>query len=92
MNPLFNSLFAAKQAPAAFPQAQAGNAQPGDWNALMGQLQANPTDALRTAGYSVPDEIAGNPQSAVMHLLRTGQIGGPMMQRIAPWLQKMGVR
>ena len=74
------------------PAQQMGNGQAVDWNALMGQLQANPRDALKTAGYNVPEELIGNPQATVMHLIQSGQVGGPMMQRIQPFLQRMGIR
>jgi len=92
MNPLYNALFGSKQGQIQRPQQQTAVAPQMDMNALMGQLQANPAEALRSAGYTVPQEMTGDPQSTVMHLLRTGQIGGPMMQRIAPMLQRMGVR
>ena len=74
------------------PVHPAGNGQAPDWTALMGQLQADPGSALRSAGYNVPDELIGNPQATVMHLLQSGQISNPMMQRIQPLLNRMGVR
>ena len=55
----------------------------------MRQLQANPAQMIKQAGYNVPDEIANNPQAAVMHLIQSGQIGGPMMQRIGPMINRM---
>ena len=58
----------------------------------MGQLQANPGEMLKNAGYSIPDELSGNPQGIVMHLMQSGQISNPVMQRIAPFLQRMGIR
>ena len=85
-----------QQAPQMPPMPVAGqqgqNQPQPDWNALMGQLQANPVGMIRNAGYNVPDELNGNPQAMVMHLMRSGQIGGPMMQKIAPMLNRMGVR
>ena len=92
MNPYQAIMGAAQMGQNPLPQQRPNNVPSMDWNALMGQLQANPAEMIRKAGYNVPDEISGNPQAAVMHMLRTGQIGGPMMQRIAPMLQKMGVR
>jgi hypothetical protein len=91
MNPLFNALFGSRmpQIPSAGQQM---NVQGMDWNALMGQLQANPGDALKTAGYNVPDELVNNPQATVMHLLQTGQVSNPLMQRIQPFLNHMGVK
>ena len=92
MNPLYNALFGAKHGQIPTPQMPVQNNQSGDWNAIMGQLQANPAEMLGRAGYNVPQEIAGNPQATVMHLIQSGQIGGPMMQRIQPFLQRMGIR
>lgn len=92
MNPLFNALFGTKQGQMPVPQQQMQNPPQQDWNALMGQLRSNPAEMVRNAGYSVPDEISGNPQATVMHLLQTGQIGGPMMQRIQPMLKNLGVK
>lgn len=60
----------------------------GNQNA-MSQLQANPVEMLRNAGYDVPQELAGNPQAMAMHLLRTGQISNPVMQTIQPMLNMM---
>lgn len=83
----------APQMPQATAQGgQTGNQLQPDWNALMGQLQANPSVMLKQAGYNVPDELNGNPQAMVMHLMQSGQIGGPMMQKIQPFLQRMGIR
>lgn len=92
MSSLFHTLFGQKQGQEAFQQTQAQNNPPQDWNALMGQLQANPAEMIRKAGYNVPDEISGNPQATVMHLIQSGQVGGPMMQMIQPLLNRMGVR
>lgn len=92
MNPLFNALFGTKQGqmPAFGNQMQNNSGM--NWNALMGQLQANPGEMLKNAGYNVPDELIGNPQGMVMHLMQSGQISNPMMQKIAPFLQGMGVK
>ena len=55
----------------------------------MRQLQANPAQMIKQAGYNVPDEISNNPQAAVMHMIQSGQIGGPMMRRIQPMLNML---
>ena len=92
MNPLFNALFGSKQGQIPAPQMPVQNNSSGDWNAMMGQLQANPTEMLGRVGYNVPEELSGNPQAMVQHLLQSGQVGGPMMQMIRPMLNRMGVR
>ena len=92
MNPLFNALFGSKQGQIPASPAPVQNSSGQDWNAIMGQLQANPAEALGRVGYNIPPEIAGNPQAMVMHLLQSGQIGGPAMQMIRPMLGRMGIR
>ena len=53
-----------------------------DIRQAMSQLQANPAEMIRQAGYTVPDEIAGNPQAAAMHLIQSGQVRNPVLQRL----------
>lgn len=58
----------------------------------MQQLQRDPAAVLRGAGYNVPADVAKNPQSAAMYLLRSGQVANPIMQRVQPMLQRLGVK
>ena len=74
-NPLFNLLTGGQQ-----------QQTPMD---MMSQLRANPAQMIRNAGYNVPDEIIGNPQATVMHLIQSGQVGGAAMQRIQPMLNML---
>ena len=53
------------------------------------RIQSNPKEFFQKAGVNVPDEILNNPQAIVMHLLQTGQVNGPMAQRIMPMIQNM---
>ena len=55
----------------------------------MRELKAHPGDVLKRAGFNVPDNLIGNPQATVMHLIQSGQVGGPMMQMIRPLLSKL---
>lgn len=84
-NPLFNQFMGnqTKQEPIV-PNSQQVSMQD-----AMSQLRANPAQMIKQAGYNVPDEIANNPQASVMHLLQTGQIKAPMMQRIQPMLNML---
>lgn len=82
-NPLFNQ-FCGQPA----PQAQ----QPVDMRQAMSQLQANPADLIRQAGFSVPDEIANNPQAAAMHLIQSGQVKAPILQRLQPLINMLSGR
>ena len=56
------------------------------------QVNENPEECYRAAGFNVPKEIMGDQQKTVMHLIRTGQVGGPTMRMIAPILNRIGVR
>lgn len=53
------------------------------------QIQKDPIGMARQAGYNIPPNLAGNPQAMVQHLIQTGQVGGPMMQKIMPMMQKL---
>ena len=53
------------------------------------QIQQDPIGMARQAGYNIPQNLAGNPQAMVQHLIQTGQVGGPMMQKIMPMMQKL---
>ena len=56
------------------------------------QLKNNPQQFVQQAGWQIPQEIMGNPQAMVMHLIQTGQVGGPAMQRILPMIRQMSVK
>ena len=56
------------------------------------EVNEHPAELIRQAGYNVPKECIGNNQATVMHLLRSGQVGGPMMRMLAPLLGRMGIR
>ena len=56
------------------------------------QVNENPEECYRAAGFNVPKEIMGDQQKTVMHLIRTGQVGGQTMRMIAPILNRIGVR
>ena len=53
------------------------------------QLKNDPVGMGKQRGYQIPDNLAGNPQAMVMHLIQSGQVGGPAMQRIMPMIQKL---
>ena len=54
------------------------------------QIQSDPIGAARKIGYEVPEELANDPKGIVMHLLNSGQIRGPLAQRIMPMIRMMG--
>ena len=52
-------------------------------------IQRDPIGMGREAGYNIPPNLAGNPQAMVQHLIQTGQVGGPMLQKVMPMMQKL---
>ena len=56
----------------------------------MQQLQQDPIGMAQKAGYNIPQNLAGNPQAMVQHLIQTGQVSNPMLQKIMPMIQRMG--
>lgn len=93
MNPLFSMLSGkALNGSETAPAAQTGVSPQMSLDAAMSQLQADPAGVLREAHFNVPQECIGNSQATVMHLIRSGQVGGPMMRMIAPMLARLGVR
>jgi len=53
------------------------------------ELQSNPGAMAQKAGYNIPQNLYGNPQAMVQHLIQTGQVGGPTLQKIMPMMQKL---
>lgn len=60
-----------------------------DMNSQLRQLQNDPKSFAQRAGYNIPDNLMGNPQAMVQHLVQSGQVGGPMLQRIMPMMQRL---
>lgn len=56
------------------------------------EVNEKPEECYRAAGFKVPKEIANDKQKAVMYLIQTGQVGGPMMRLIAPILARAGIK
>ena len=54
------------------------------------RLQDNPKEFLQKFNVNIPDELMGNPQAMVMHLIQTGQVRNPMIEKIMPMIQSMG--
>ena len=53
------------------------------------QIQQDPVGMGRQAGYNIPQNLAGNPQAMVQHLIQSGQVSNPMLQRIMPMIRNM---
>lgn len=102
-NPLFNAIMGGSGAvqnaqstssptPSNAPTTPSNAPQMTQMQDAMRQLKANPAQMIKQAGFNVPDEYANNPQAAVMHMIQSGQVGGPMMQRIRPMLNMLAGR
>lgn len=52
------------------------------------QLMNDPQGMAQRAGYTIPDNIK-DPQAMVQHLIMTGQVSNPLLQRIMPMIQRM---
>lgn len=70
------------------PVSQGENAQQA-FDQAMRELQQNTAEMIKKAGFNVPQEYANNPQSASMYIIQSGQVGGPIMQRISPLLNRL---
>ena len=55
-------------------------------------IQRDPIGMGRKAGYQIPDNIGNNPQAIFQHLLQTGQITNPVMQKLMPMMQRLGLK
>lgn len=47
---------------------------------MVRQLQQDPKGFLAKVGKQIPDQIMGDPQAMVMHLIQTGQVNNPLLQ------------
>lgn len=56
----------------------------------MQQLKNDPVGMAKQAGYNIPQNLAGNPKAMVQHLIQSGQVSNPMLQKIMPMLNKLG--
>jgi len=59
-------------------------------NVQMDELKRDPISVAKKKGFQIPDNLAGNPQAMVMHLINSGQVSSPMLQKIMPMMQKLG--
>ena len=67
------------------------NMNPNMQDALR-RLQSDPKTFLQQAGVNVPEEMMNDPKAMVMHLIQTGQVSNPVMQRIMPMIRQMNGR
>ena len=53
------------------------------------EVNEHPAECLRAARFQVPQQYIGDNRATVMHLIQSGQVGGPAMQRIQPLMQML---
>ena len=53
------------------------------------QIKNDPRGMARQAGWNIPENMMGNPQAMVMHLIQTGQVGGPGLQNALQMIRQM---
>ena len=53
------------------------------------QIQNDPVGMAKQAGYNIPQNLAGNPQAMVQHLIQTGQIGGPKLKQAMQMIRQL---
>ena len=56
------------------------------------QIQNDPIGIAKQRGYDIPPNLSGNPQAMVQHLIQTGQVTNPMLQKILPLMQRLGLK
>ena len=61
----------------------------GGMQGQLQQLQRDPGAMARQAGLQIPENLYGNPQAMVQHLIQTGQVGGQKLQQIMPMMQRL---
>lgn len=49
----------------------------------------DPRELAQQAGWNIPDDLMGNPQAMVMHLIQTGQVGGQILQQVMPMIRQL---
>lgn len=65
---------------------------PNNMQQQLRELRNNPAEFIRKTGANIPEEMMGDPQAMVMHLIQTGQVSNPVMQRVLPMIRQMGVK
>lgn len=53
------------------------------------ELRSDPVGIAQKNGYTIPDEIKNDPKAMVLHLINSGQVSNPVMQRIMPMIRQM---
>jgi len=60
-----------------------------DYTQQLQQVMKDPQGMAKKAGFEIPEGMDNDPRAIVMHLIQTGQVSSPLMQRIMPMIQKL---
>ena len=55
----------------------------------LSKVKSDPIGMGKEKGYNIPDELANDPKAMVQHLIMTGQVSSPMLQKIMPMIQNL---
>ena len=61
----------------------------GNMQEMLRRLQSDPKEFIQRAGVNVPEEMMNDPKAMVMHLINSGQVSNPVLQRIMPMIRNM---
>ena len=55
----------------------------------LSKVKSDPIGMGKEKGYNIPNELANDPKAMVQHLIMTGQVSSPMLQKIMPMIQNL---
>lgn len=58
------------------------NVQQPDMNSMFVKFKKNPMEFLVRARLNIPENLSGNPQAMVEHLMKTGQVPRQLMPQV----------
>ena len=56
---------------------------------MLQQVKENPIEYGKKQGYNIPENLAGDPRAMVQHLINSGQVGGPLFQKVMPMIRQL---
>lgn len=56
---------------------------------MLKQLQSNPKEFIQNVGANIPEGMMNDPQAMVQHMIMTGQVSSPVLQRILPMIRQL---
>lgn len=53
------------------------------------KVKNDPIGMGKEKGYDIPTELSNDPQAMVQHLIMTGQVANPLLQKVMPMIRQM---